>query len=641
MDDTMMGDVLAMPGIEDTNEPETGEEGEPPFDSNLAVLIEKNDELGEKTLNTLGDDLKALIDADAESRSEWDRLAAKGLRLMGLTDEKRDEEWMSSVTHSLMAEACVRFQSQAITEIFPPGGPAKPKILAKETEEIRDQGDRVAKYINYLYTEVMPGAYEQEEKALLHIPREGAVFVRPYWDEARRRPARSMIKAADIILPYSAESLAASPRITYAYSLHENEVRRLIRTGFFRDVELDKLGNKGANDTESEIVEETDRVQGRSPGADTDTAQGDETYDFWECQAEIELPGFEFDIPLPYMVIMERQSATIMAIYRNWRDEDDTFTRRNWIVKRGFVPNLDGIYDYGLFHLIGGLAEAATGCLRSLLDAAQLSNLQAKLISGMVNLDTLDKSPLKPGEIRPIPISVDDLRKAVMDISFGEPSQTMFNLLGFLVEAGRRFASTADLMVGDASNQAPVGTTVALIEQGSKVYSAIHARLHRSFADELRIMSEIVHEYTADDALYPYAADDEPWTIRQDFDDRVDVVPVSDPKVFSQSQRIAKMQAALELSKDAPGIYDKPQAAPAHVGVAALRRHRRHPDRPGEGAGPDGRGIRGHGDAPHETGAGVSGSGARRPHPDSSDVVRGVAARGSEGSPGRVHGAYG
>lgn len=523
------------------------------FDQNLAAVIEANDELGERALDGLAEDLLDLIEADRESRAAWDAMAAKGLRLMGLTDDAPVADWMSRVHHPVLSEACVRFQSQAISEVFPPAGPAKPKILGDETDETRRQGDRVADYINYIYTEILRESYDQEEKALLHLPREGSVFVRLYWDEARQRPGRALIKASDLIVPYEADSLATAARITHSFRLHENEVRRLQATGFWRDVELDEPGY--STDSDSQTQAEADDAQSKST---TESREGDAYYDFYECQAEIDLPGFEFDYPLPYIVVIERGAGMVMAIYRNWRREDNTHTRRDWIAHRKFIPTADGFYAYGLLHLIGGLVDGATGCVRALLDAAQLSNLRGGFLAGTVDASKIDQSPLKPGERRVIPMAADDIRKAIIDIQYHEPSQTLFNLLGFLVEAAQRFASTADLMVGDADNKAPVGTTIALIEQGSKVYSAIHGRLHRSWADELRIMSEIIHEYTADDAVYPYAIDgDAEYLIRPDFDDRVDIAPVSDPRIFSQTQRIAIIQAELELEARAPELYDR------------------------------------------------------------------------------------
>lgn len=530
-----------------------GEEGPVEDDgdhhANLAEFLPGN------VLNRIAEQVIEWVDADKEARLDWRIRFEDGLREIGMIPEPGSGvfEGASRVTHPLIMEACVQFQARAIKEIMPPTGPAKAIVLGKKTEEREEQANRVADFMNYqIMVDDHPAYFEDMDQMLFWLPLNGSMFRKSYYDQAKDKIVSRYIKPDDVLVPYTASNLEDSPRIIHTFKISQDDLRRHQEAGFYADV-LVTMPDGINNDDQGTAA--FDQIDGRSPSM----AEGDEEHTIYECHCEYAIPEREGHAGgvLPYIITVEKDSRTVLAIRRNWKESDERKKKRGWFTHYRYLPGL-GFYGFGLIHAIGGLANAGTGALRALLDSAAFANMQG----GFKAKDARVKGSeinLKPGVYQDIDMTAEELAKAFYTPPFKEPSKALVELLGILTDFGKSFATTTDVMTGDANNSGPVGTTLALIEQASYPFSAIHKRLHVSLAHELRLRAELNAEYLP--AFYPYEVKGgSQYILKSDFDERVDVVPVSDPNIFSNAQRIATAQAVLELAGTAPQIYDTYEA---------------------------------------------------------------------------------
>jgi len=522
----------------------TGEMSEdligPDHESNLAEFMDEQD------LQTLASDLVSDFMADRESRKDWARAYVKGLDLLGLKIEERQQPWAgaSGVFHPLLTEAIVRFQAQAMGEMFPPSGPVRTKIVGKLTTDKYKQSQRVENELNYLLTEEMTEYREETEQMLFKLPLAGSAFKKVYYDPIRERPAAMFVPAEDFVVAYGASDLETCPRYTHVMKKTSNEIAELQFNGFYRDIDL-----PAPSPDRTDIQEKYDDLDGESA-----ILEDDDRHTILEIHADLDLPGDLADedgLARPYVVTIDKSSREILAIRRNWYEDDLKKRKRLHFVHYRYLPGL-GFYGTGLIHLIGGLAKSATSILRQLIDAGTLSNLPAGLKARGMRIKG-DDSPLMPGEFRDVDVPGGAIRDSITFIPYKEPSGVLYQLLGNIVEEGRRIGSVADIQVGDMNAQAPVGSTLALMERSMKVMSGVQARLHAAMKRELRLIAQVVHDYMP--AEYAYEMDGE-YNRTEDFDGRVDVIPVSDPNAATMAQRIMQYQAALQLAQQAPQLYD-------------------------------------------------------------------------------------
>jgi hypothetical protein len=527
--------------------PELSQEMMPGFNDNLAEHMDARD------LGALGHELLDDFESDSRSREDWEQTYKKGLDLLGLKIEDRSSPWPGAcgVFHPILSEAAVRFQSQAIMETFPAGGPVKTKIVGRVTPERERQAHRVKEDLNYILTEKMSEYRGEHERMLFALPLAGAAFKKVYFDPTLGRPASIYVPAEDFVAPYGASDLQTANRYTHIMRKHPNEIRKLQVMGFYRDVDLSEPVPE-----RNEIQRTKDKLSGEEQ-IDTD-----DRHMLLEVHVDLDLPGYEdvgkdgepTGIALPYVVTVERSTGVVLSIYRNWKQDDDLKLKRQHFVQYGYIPGF-GFYPFGLIHLIGGIAKSATSILRQLVDAGTLANLPAGLKSRGLRIKG-DSTPLMPGEFRDVDISSGAIKDNITFLPYKEPSQVLASLLGSLVEEGRRFASIADLQIGDANQSAPVGTTLALMERAMKVMSAVQARLHASMKQELDLLVDIISLHMKGD--YDYETDIGA-TRTEDYDGRIDVIPVTDPNAASLSQRVVQYQAALQLAAQAPQMYDLPE----------------------------------------------------------------------------------
>jgi len=529
------------------------EESNDNFDSNIA------EQLDEKELKKKASDLIGFYNTDRSARTEWEERYKSGLKTLdpdGGMDEGEDaraSRGLSMVVHPLIAEAATQFNARAIAELYPAGGPVKATIVGEPNEETEEQARRVRDYMNYQITQEMPEYFPDLDQMLFHLPLIGQTFKKVWWDANMQRQCSQFVKAEDFVVAPESKDLYTSPRYTQIIRIPKNDYNKYVDAGWYMPVDYTGGGGDLTEDTSSEIE-----------GLDS---YGDESED--ELMNLLEMHVYEsFDgvdgaseddedaIALPYVVTVDYDSETIVSIRRNWRQDDERKQRRDWFVSYKFLPGL-GFYGFGLYHIIGGLGKAATGALRALLDSAAFANMQGGFkLKGRVSGGEID---VNPGEFIDLDATVDDVKKAVMPLPFKEPSGVLFQMLGYMAEIGQRFASTADLNVGDANPSAPVGSTVALIEQGSKSFSAIHKRLHYSQGQEFKLLAELNAEYLPES--FEFSVTGASQTIfAADFDERIDVIPVSDPNIFSTAQRIAQAQAILQMANSAPELHDKYEA---------------------------------------------------------------------------------
>ena len=512
----------------------------PDHNSNLAEFLEDGD------LEKMAADLIDDFESDRTSRNEWSRSYIKGLDLLGMKIEERSQPWQgaSGVFHPLLTEAVVRFQAQAMGEIFPPSGPVRTKIVGKNTKEKTAQSQRVEDEMNYLLTEDMTEYRDEMEQMLFRLPLAGSAFKKVYYDPIMERPCSMFVPAEDFVVSYGASDLMSCPRYTHIMKKTENEIKELMVNGFYRDVEL-----TDPQQDESEIQEKYDEMDGAEH-----VYEDDERYTILEMHVDIDMPEpFEDSDGLarPYVITIDKSSRAILSIRKNWYEADPKKTKRQHFIHYKYLPSL-GFYGTGLIHLIGGLAKSATSILRQLIDAGTLSNLPAGLKARGLRIKG-DDSPLMPGEFRDVDVPGGAIRDSITFIPYKEPSSVLYQLLGNIVEEGRRIGSVADVQVGNMNPQAPVGTTLALLERSMKVMSGVQARLHASLKKELRILAKCIHDFMPPEYAYEIEGD---FSRTEDFDGRVDVIPVSDPNASTMAQRVTQYQAALQLAQQAPQLYD-------------------------------------------------------------------------------------
>jgi len=516
--------------------------GEEPFDSNLAEYIEDNE------LRTLAIDCISMFDSDKSSRSDWETTYEEGLDQLGLGIEDRTTPWAGAcgVFHPMLSEAVVRFQAQTIQEIMPAKGPVKTHIWGVVTDEREKQAQRVQDYMNYQLIEVMTEYRSETEKLLFSLPLAGSAFRKIYFDPSLGRPTSMFVPAEDFVVSYNESELEHAERYTHVMNRSTNQVRKLQVSGFYRDIEL-----TASHIEENPITSKFNEIGGVSPSWDNN-----ERHQLLEMHCDIDVPGFEDPdgVALPYVITIDKSSSTILSIYRNWSEDDPHRIKKQHFVHYGYVPGI-GFYNLGLIHMIGGLAKSATSLLRQLVDAGTLSNLPGGLKTRGLRIKG-DDTPIMPGEFRDVDVPGGVIRDNITFLPYKEPSSVLYQLLGNIVEEGRRFASMADLKVADMNQEAPVGTTLAIMERAMKVQSAIQARIHASLKQEYKILAGVIRDYTSPD--YPYETEEGEDIKLEDFDDRIDVVPVSDPNASTMAQRIMQYQAAMQLAQQSPGLYDMP-----------------------------------------------------------------------------------
>ena len=510
------------------------------FDSNLAEFIEDSE------LDKLANDLLSSFESDKQSRSEWAKSYVKGLDLLGMKIEERQQPWAGSsgVFHPVLTESIVRFQAQAMGEIFPAQGPVRTKTVGKMSREKTEQAKRVENEMNYLLTEEMTEYRDETEQMLFKLPLAGSAFKKVYYDPLLERPCAMFVPAEDFVVSYGVTDLMTCERYTHVMKKTQNEVAKLQDNGFYRDVDLPE-----PEPEYTDIQEKYDDLDGESG-----VLEDDDRHTLLEMHADIELPEpfqEEDGIARPHVITIEKSSRTILSIRRNYYEDDEKKRKRQFFVHYRYLPGL-GFYGTGLIHLIGGLAKSATSILRQLIDAGTLSNLPAGLKARGLRIKG-DDSPLMPGEFRDVDVPGGAIRDAITFIPYKEPSSVLYQLLQNIVDEGRRIGSVADIQVGDINAQAPVGTTLALMERSMKVMSGVQARLHAALKKELRLLSNIVKDYMGPDYVYEMEGE---FSRTKDFDERVDVIPVSDPNAATMSQRIMQYQSALQLSQQAPQLYD-------------------------------------------------------------------------------------
>jgi hypothetical protein len=521
-------------------------EGGPDFYANLA------EEIDEAELQSLGNELLQNIKDDLDSRKDWEKSYKEGLVLLGLKYEERTEPWDGAcgVFHPMITEAVVRFQSETIMETFPAQGPVRTKIIGKDTREKEAAAARVKEDMNYELTERMPEFRMEHERMLWNLPATGSAFKKVYFDPSLQRQTSVFVPAEDIIVSYGAVGLESAERVTHRMYKTSNEIRKLQVAGFYCDIELGEPSR-----LKNELQEKKDKESGMS-------SINDDRYVLYEVHVNLDLPGYEdledgepTGIAIPYVVTVVEGTGEVLAVRRNYYEDDVTQKRRDHFVHYVYIPGF-GFYGFGLFHLIGGFAKSATSIMRQLVDAGTLSNLPGGLKSRGLRIKG-DDTPIAPGEFRDVDIGSGALRDNILPLPYKEPSATLYQLLGTIVEEGRRFAATSDMKISDMSAQAPVGTTLALLERMLKVMSAVQARVHYAFKHELKLLSAIIRDYTDDD--YEYDPIEGSRRAKQADYDMVEVIPVSDPNAATMSQRIVQYQAVIQLSQTAPQIYNLPQ----------------------------------------------------------------------------------
>jgi hypothetical protein len=517
------------------------------FGMNLAEVMDEGD------LSLIAGDLEGDISNDKSSRKDWEKAYTDGLKLLGLGFEERTEPWQgaSGVFHPMITEAVVRFQSETITEMFPAQGPVRTKIIGQETIEKKEAAVRVEDDMNYELTEVMREFRPEQERMLWSLPATGSAFKKVYYDPSLGRQVSMFIPAEDIILPYGTTDLDSCYRLTHVMRKTKNEIVKLQQAGFYLDIDLPEPSRD-----KDEIKQAKDKETGFSD-------LNDDRYTIYEVHVDLDLEGFQdmddegepTGIALPYVVTMIKGTNDVLAIRRNWNEDDDLRLKRQHFVHYQYIPGF-GAYGFGLFHLIGGFAKSATSIMRQLIDAGTLSNLPGGLKSRGLRIKG-DDTPIQPGEFRDVDIGSGALRDNILPLPYKEPSQVLAGLLGTIVEEGRRFAATADSNVSDMSANAPVGSTLALLERQLKVMTAIQARLHYTFKQELGLLAEIIKDYTDPD--YDYKPEKGDKSAKKADYDYVEIIPVSDPNAATMSQRVVQYQAVIQMAQMAPDIYDMPQ----------------------------------------------------------------------------------
>ena len=566
--------------LEDINEVETVSEEETPSTDEVEVITTEDggaevsfdpsaiepqstshfqnlaEVLDDATLDPLGSKLTSDYMDYRSSRKDWEDTYRNGLDLLGFKYERRTEPFRgaSGVTHPVLSEAVTQFQAQAYKELLPADGPVRTQILGLETPAKQDQANRVKDFMNYQIMDQMKEYEPEFDQMLFYLPLSGSTFKKVYYDELLGRAVSKFIPADDLVVPYSATNLDDAEAVVHIIKMSENDLRKQQVGGFYRDITLNP-----PQMSSDEITKKEQELEGIKQN------KQDDIYTLLECHVNLDLEGFEdldsqgmpTGIKLPYVVTVEESSRKVLSIRRNYAENDIKKNKTNYFVHFKFLPGL-GFYGFGLIHMIGGLSRTATSALRQLLDAGTLSNLPAGFKQRGIRIRD-DAQAIQPGEFRDVDAPGGNIRDAFMTLPFKEPSQTLLQLMGVVVNAGQRFASIADLQVGDGNQQAAVGTTVALLERGSRTMSAIHKRIYAALKNEFRILSRVFRLYLP--AEYPYDVVGGQKMIKQsDFDDRVDILPVADPNIFSQTQRISLAQTELQLAMSNPQMHNLYQA---------------------------------------------------------------------------------
>ena len=512
------------------------------------------EDLDERVLARLSSQLVTDYKKDRVSRSDWERTYTNGLDLLGFKyqDVTRPFQGASGVTHPLLAESVTQFQSQAYKELLPSDGPVRTQIVGAANKQTEEQAQRVQDFMNYMLMEKMEEFTPDFDQLLFYLPLAGSAFKKVYYDEIQERAVSKFVPAEDLIVPYYATELADCERITHIVKMSENDILKKQKAGFYRDVEI-----MPKQPEKNQIQDKLNQLEGVKPSGEKELQ-----YNVLEIHVDLDLEEFEFEkteknIKVPYIVTIDEGSGEVLAIYRNYRYGDEKMKRQNYFVHFKFLPGL-GFYGFGLIHMIGGLSKSATTALRQLLDAGTLANLPAGFKSRGIRIRD-DDQPFQPGEFRDVDAPGGDIRNQFQILPFKEPSGTLFQLLGFVVQAGQRFAGIADMQVGEGNQQAAVGTTIALLERGSRVMSAIHKRCYYAMRQEFRLLSGIFRDYLPPE--YPYAVYGADRMIKvADFDDRVDVIPVADPNVMSMAQRVTLANENLKIAISNPQLHNLREA---------------------------------------------------------------------------------
>ena len=531
-------------------DPFVGRTSEGDFYDNLAEEVE------DRVSSRISSDLLEQYEANKDGRKDWADTYRTGLELLGFKYEERSEPFRGAtgVTHPLLAEAVTQFQAQAFGELLPAGGPVNTQILGKIDPKVEAQAERVRTYMNYQITSVMKEYTPEFDQMLFYLPLAGSTFKKVYYDEFLGRAVSKFVPAEQLVVPYTATDLETAENVTHVIQISENELRKKQVAGFYVDVDVE-----ASQSDPSGLREEMDEISGIEP------SRLDSEVTLLECHVDLDLEGFEdmgedgepTGIKLPYVVTVSEDDGTVLSIRRNYKPDDENRKKNQYFVHFKFLPGF-GFYGLGLIHMIGGLSRTATAALRQLIDAGTLSNLPAGFKTRGLRIRN-DDEPLSPGEFRDVDSPGGAIRDSLMLLPYKGADQTLFQLMGFCVEAGQRFAAVSNLQVGDGNQQAAVGTTIAMLEQGAKVMSAIHKRLHHAQKDEFVLLAKVFGESLPDE--YPYNVVGAERTVKaEDFDERVDVVPVSDPNIFSMSQRVTLAQTELQLAQSAPELHNMYEA---------------------------------------------------------------------------------
>ena len=531
-------------------DPFVGRTSEGDFYDNLAEEVE------DRVSSSISSDLLEQYEANKDGRKDWADTYRTGLELLGFKYEERSEPFRGAtgVTHPLLAEAVTQFQAQAFGELLPAGGPVNTQILGKIDPKVEAQAERVRTYMNYQITSVMKEYTPEFDQMLFYLPLAGSTFKKVYYDEFLGRAVSKFVPAEQLVVPYTATDLETAENVTHVIQISENELRKKQVAGFYVDVDVE-----ASQSDPSGLREEMDEISGIEP------SRLDSEVTLLECHVDLDLEGFEdmgedgepTGIKLPYVVTVSEDDGTVLSIRRNYKPDDENRKKNQYFVHFKFLPGF-GFYGLGLIHMIGGLSRTATAALRQLIDAGTLSNLPAGFKTRGLRIRN-DDEPLSPGEFRDVDSPGGAIRDSLMLLPYKGADQTLFQLMGFCVEAGQRFAAVSNLQVGDGNQQAAVGTTIAMLEQGAKVMSAIHKRLHHAQKDEFALLAKVFGESLPEE--YPYNVVGAERTVKaEDFDERVDVVPVSDPNIFSMSQRVTLAQTELQLAQSAPELHNMYEA---------------------------------------------------------------------------------
>ena len=542
---------------------EESEEDEDDFSANLAEEIDDNE------LQKLASDLIDDFEGDVGARKDWMQTYVDGLELLGMKIEDRAEPWEGAcgVYHPLLSEALVKFQAETMMETFPAAGPVKTEIIGKETTEKKDAAVRVAADMNYQLTDVMKEYRPEHERMLWGLGLSGNAFKKVYYDPGLSRQASIFVPAEDVVVPYGASNLESAERVTHVMRKTKNELLKLQAAGFYRDVDLGDPVNS-LDDIEKKIAEQMGF-----------RATSDDRFKLLEMHVDLDIPGYEHTdedgeptgIALPYVVTLEKGTGTVLAIRRNWEPDDKTQSKRNHFVHYPYIPGF-GFYAFGLIHLIGAFAKSGTSILRQLVDAGTLSNLPGGFKTRGMRIKG-DDTPISPGEFRDVDVPSGTMRDNILPLPYKEPSQTLFMLMNQIIDEGRRFAAASDMKVSDMSANAPVGTTLAILERTLKVMSAVQARIHYAMKQELKLLKRIIADYTPPD--YDYEPVEGSRLAKRSDYDMVDVIPVSDPNAATMAQKVVQYQAALQLAQGAPQLYDLPKLHRQMLEVLGIKNYQK------------------------------------------------------------------